>query len=399
MRSTEGQATIDYVALVAVLAIVFGLAVGAAPAGAAGIVNAVAGQMRYALCLVGGGPCTSPRSKPCVVATSRDLHHFAVKVFLVRIDHDRSVLREVMSDGTVRLTVVRSGALGATAGVGTTARVSVDGRPIGAQDELEAAVQGSLGRGRVYVARDEREANAFMHAIRDGRAPAHPREVLYEGGARGLAEAGIASAWVEGVSGTTLGVRRDRSTGETTVTVNAGASGWGAVTTALGGPAGAADRATTLGLTLDRDRRATELSLSAGGTIAAGAGLPFGLQRALRATKGGASLGELEGRRWEFAARLDLRDPQVQAIWARFRRNPTSASAIRALGETLRDRAYLDLRAYRTGSTARGGAAGISGGVRLGGEYDHVTDAARLLSASSRPPAGLWERRLDCVPA
>jgi hypothetical protein len=37
--------------------------------------------------------------------------------------------------------------------------------------------------------------------------------------------------------------------------------------------------------------------------------------------------------------------------------------------------------------------------VRIGGEYDHVVDRARLLGASSRPPAGLWERRVDCVAA
>ena len=116
MRSTSGQATIDYVAIVAVVAIVFGLAVAVAPAGAAGIVNAVTGQIRHALCVVGGGPCAALRSKPCTVASTRDLHHFAVKVLVVRIDHDRSVLREEMSDGTVRLTVTRSGAVGALRG-------------------------------------------------------------------------------------------------------------------------------------------------------------------------------------------------------------------------------------------------------------------------------------------
>jgi hypothetical protein len=317
----------------------------------------------------------------------------------VRIDHDRSVLREEMSDGTVRLTVMRSGALGATAGVGATAQVSIRGRPIGGQDEMQAAVQASLGKGQVYVARDPDEARAFMRAIRDGRAPAPARETFYEGGLRSLAEAGFGRAWTEAASGSMLGVRRDRVTGESTLTLNAGASGWGAVTTALGGPAGTADRATTLGLTLDRNHRPTELSLSAAGMIAAGATLPVGLQRVLRGAKGGGSLGRLGGRRWELAARLDLRDPLVQATWARFRRHPASVAAIRALGETIRDRAYLDVRAYRTASTASGGAAGISAGLRLGGEYDHIVDEARLLNASSRPPGGLWERRLDCVAA
>lgn len=399
MRSTSGQATIDYVAVVAVLAIVFGLAIGVAPAGAAGIVNAVTGQIRLALCLVGGGPCADPRSKPCTVASTRDLHHFAVKVLIVRIDHDRSVLREEMSDGTVRFTVARSGALGATLAVGASAQVSVDGRAVGAKNEAEAAAQGSGGYAKVYVARDEREASAFMRALRDGRSPAPPREVHYEAGLRGLAEAGIGGAWLEGLSGTTVGVRRDRRTGETTLTLNSGAAGFGALATVLGAPAGAADRAATVGLTLDRDRRPTELSLSAGGTLAAGVTLPIALKRALRGAKGGASLGDLEGRRWELSARLSLHDPVVAAAWARFRGDPTSGEAIRALGEAIRDRAHLDVRVLRTGSTASGGAMGVAAGIRLGGEYDHIVDEARLIGATSRPPAGLWERRYDCVPA
>lgn len=399
MRSTSGQATIDYVAVVAVLATVFGLAVGVAPAGAAGIVNAVTGQIRYALCVVGGGPCAAPRSKPCIVASTRDLHHFAVKVLVVRIDHDRSVLREEMSDGTVRLTVTRSGALGAGVGVGASAQVSVAGSPAGTKNEVEAAAQVSGGFGKVYLARDEREARAFMRALREGRAPAPPREVTYEAGVRGLAEAGIGNAWLEGLSGTTVGVRRDRRTGETTLTLNAGAAGWAAVGTVLGGPAGAADRATTLGVTLDRDRRPTELSLSAGGTLAAGAALPSALKRALPSAKGSGSLGDFDGRRWELHARLSLHDPVVAAAWERFRDHPASGDAIRALGEAIRDRAYLDVRVLRTGSTASGGAVGVAAGLRLGGEYDHIVDEARLVSASSRPPAGLWERRYDCVPA
>lgn len=399
MRSTSGQATIDYVAIIAVLGIVLGLALGVASAGAAGVVNAVTGQIRHALCLVGGGPCTDPRSEPCIVARTRDLRHVAVNLLVVRLDYDRYMLSEQMSDGTVRLTVARGGALGAEVAAGATARMSAGGRPVGMTDELRAAAQGSLGSGKVYVARDEREAGTFTRAIRDGRAPAPPSEVFYDGGVRGLARAGIGSGWLEGLSGATIGVRRDRRTGEQTVMLNAGAWGWGAVSTVLGGPAGLADRATTLGLTLDRRGRPRELSLLAGGTIAAGVALPLALKRVVRRARGAAVLGTVGGRRWELAVRLDLRDRRVQATWARFRRAPTSPAALAALGETIRDGAHLDVRAYRTGSTLRGAEVGVAAGVRVGAQYDHIVDEARLLGASSRPPGGLWERRLDCVAA
>jgi hypothetical protein len=72
---------------------------------------------------------------------------------------------------------------------------------------------------------------------------------------------------------------------------------------------------------------------------------------------------------------------------------------LRALAETIRDRAQLDVRAYRADVSTGGVAADIAAGIQIGGEYDHTVDRTRLLAASSRPPAGLWERRLDCVPA
>ena len=398
MRSASGQATIDYVALVAVLAIVLGLAVGVAPVGAAGVVNAVTGQIRHALCVVGGGPCPDPRAKPCVVASRRDQHHYAVSAFFVRIDHDRYVLREAMSDGTVRLTVARGGAAGLEIGVGATARASVKGRPTGSTNELRAAAQVTLGRGEVHVARDERAARAFMRAIRDGRSPGPAREVFYDGGLRGLAQAGIGSGWLEGLTANTVGARRDRRTGEVTVALTSGGGGWGGLTSAVLGPTAAADHSISLGLTLDRRRRPTELSLSATGTIAAGAA-PLAFTYAPRTANARGGRTDLAGRRYELAARLDLRDPRVHATWARFRAHPASPAAIRALAATIRDRAHLDVRAYRTDTTNDGGAAGIAGGARFGVEYDHAVDRVQLVAASSRPPSGLWERRLDCVPA
>lgn len=400
MRCSRGQATTEYVALVAVLAIV--LAAGLVLAGgfAAGIVNAVAGQIRHALCVVGGGPCPGLRSRPCTVASTRDARHVAVNLVLLRIDYDRYVLREELSDGTVRLTVARSGGLGAEGGVGGRANVTVRGRQIGVTDELRVGAQAMLGSGRVFVARDTREAAAFLRAIRDGDDPPAPaREVFFEGGARGLATIGagssVAGASLRALGSTLAGARRDRRTGDLTLTVHSGGSGWGAVTAALGGPVGTVERATTLGLTLDRRGRAIELSLSAAGSLSAGSALPPGLSRAL----GGATALSAGGggRRWELAARLDLRDPLVAGAWRRFRDDPASAEAIGLLGAAIRDRAQLDARAYRTDSAYSGAAAGVGVGVQLGGELDRTVERSRLLAARSRPAGGLWERRLDCL--
>lgn len=402
MRSSRGQATVDYVALVAILAMLLTASLAVAGGAGPGVVNAVAGQIRHALCVVTGGSCPDLSSRPCTVASTRDARHFAVNLVLVRIDHDRYVLREELSDGTVRLTVARSGGLGAEAGVGARAAATVGGRRVGAAEDLRAGAQAVGAIGRVYVARDEREADAFMRAIRDGDdPPVAAREVFLEGGARGLGTLGIGSSVAGGalraLSSTMAGARRDTRTGDVTLTVGAGSSGWGAVTIALGGPAGTSERATTLGVTLDRHGRATELSLAAAGAVGAGAALPPGLSRVFgNVTVLNARGG---GRRWELAARLDLRDPLVGAVWRRFRSDPADGEAIAQLGAAVRDRSHLDVRAYRTDSASSGAAAGIAAGLQVGGEFDHTVEHSRLLAARSRPAGGLWERRLDCMEA
>jgi hypothetical protein len=402
MRSSRGQATLDYVALIAVLAVLATVAVAVAGGAAAGIVNAVAVQFRHALCVVGGGPCRDLRPRPCTVASTRDARHYAVSLIVVRGDHDRYVLREQMSDGTVRLTLARSGALGAELGSGARASVTVNGRTVGVTDEARIGVQGVLASGAVFVARDAREAAALMRTIRAGDGPrASAREVYYEGGVRGLATIGagssLAGASLRALSAAMIGGRRDRRSGEVTLSANGGGSGWGALAIALGGPVAAHERAVNLAITLDRRRRPTELSLSASGGLAAGAALPPGLTRALGGRASALSV-DGRGRRFEFAARLDLRDPLVAAAWRRFRDDPSSGDAIGGLGAAIRDRAHLDLRTYRTDSSISGAAAGIGQVVQIGGEYEHTIENSRLLSAVSRPAGGLWEQRFDCAP-
>jgi hypothetical protein len=401
MRCSRGQAAVDYLALIALVAVVLALGLAFVTGTAPGIVNAVAGQFRHALCVVGGGPCPDSRPQPCAVASRRDAHHYAVSLVIFRGDHDRYVLREQMSDGTVRLTVARSGALGAEVGAGGRVRVSVRGRRIGMTDEARIGIQGVLASGRVFVARDAREAAAFMRAIGEGDdPPSAAREVFYEGGVRGLATIGVgnsvAGATLRGLSEAMIGGRRDRRSGDLTLAAHAGSAGWGALTVALGGPIATHERNVSLQVRLDRRRHPIELSLAATGTLAAGAALPPGLSRALQG-RVSAMNADAAGRRLDLVARLDLRDPLVAAAWEDFRDHPGSGSAIRALGETIADRAQFDVRTYRTKSSSSGASAGIGQIVQIGGEYEHLIENSRLVAASTRPAGGLWEQRSDCV--
>jgi hypothetical protein len=408
MRHERGQATIDYLALIAVLAILLVAAAAVVSGGAPGVANAVLAQVRHALCIVTGGACPAERLLPCVVASERDARHVAVTVFLVRLDGDRYILREKMSDGTVRLTLAHRGGGGVEVGIGSRLKAALKGRVFGIDDEARAGGEGVLGYGEVFVARSDREADEILRTIRRrvplvGGGGPDPSERFVDGGSRGLGRLGVggpaAGASVEGLAESTVSVRRDERSGQVTITLSAGGAGWALLSAFMSGPSGASDRQVSFTVTLDRDHRPIELGLAASGTLAAGVAVPTGLAGPLGVHDSGDAQLNLTGRRWDVAARLDLRDPEVAAAWAAFRHDPTSVAAIRALAEQLRTRAILDVRSYAVSTESDGVAAGLGAGPRFGGEIDHTTDRARLLAAATRPPGGLWERRADCVAA
>jgi hypothetical protein len=410
MRSERGQATVDYVALLAVVTLLLAATAAAAiSAGAPGVANGVLGQLRHALCVVSGAACPAAVRRPCTVASTRDVRHVAVNLALVRLDDDRIVLRERLSDGTVRLTVAQHGGAGVEVGAGGRVRLDVRGRSLGADREARAGVQGVLGHGEVFYARGEREADALLGAIRrrgrlGGGGGPQAREVFVEGGVRGLGRVDVSGAralggQLHGIADAMLAARRDRRTGELQISLGAGGAGAGLVAIAVGGNTGALDGQAVLGLTLDRRRRPVELSLSASGSVAAGALLPLGLARPLELTAAPGAALNAGGRRWELGARVSLRDPGVAAAWQAFRRAPASRAAIRGLGETLRDHALVDVRSYRLDSSSAGVGVGAALGLRVGGELEHTIYRARLVAAATRPPFGLWEARVDCVGA
>jgi hypothetical protein len=401
MRSERGQATTDYVALLALLALVLGAAGGVVAIAAPGVANAVLGQVRRALCLVGGGDCPVAPRRPCTVASTRESRHVAVNLGIVRLDDDRVVLRERLSDGTIRLTVSQRDGGGMEGGVGGKLKLDLGKRSVGVAGEARAGLQGVIGHGAVYYARGEREARELMEAIRWRDAP-RASEVFYEGGGRGLGRvvaggAHVLDGWLDGSATALLGARHDRRSDSWTFSMGAGGAGAGLVSIAVGGEAGALDGQAVLGLTLDRHRRPVELSVSATGRVAAGASLPGGIADALKQVADPRTSASTGGHRWELGARVDLRDPAVAGAWRTFRGAPTSTAAIRALGEQLRSHATVDVRDYRVDSSAVGAGVGLAVGLKLGGEYEQATDRSRLLAASTRPPFGLWEARVDCA--
>ncbi len=400
--SERGQATIDYTTLLALVVAL--LAAGAAllPGGARGVANAVRAQTAHALCVVTGKACRLDRPQPCAVAMRRETRHYAVNIGFVRLDKDRFVLRELLSDGTVRLTVVKRFGAGAEVGVGARLQIDQDLRSGGLRREAKVGAQGVKGVGQVYYARDAREANRILRAIGDGdRSPVPVRETFVQGGVSGIASlatgraaAGLDFDWM---ATRLLTARLNRQTGALTLTFSLRDVGSALAAAVVGGPTGSFDGTTVFGLTLDRRKRPVELSLLAIGEIAAGARFSHALSAPLALNGDQNVPANLAGRRWEFGARAALTDPDVAAAWRRFRRSPTSLAAIAGLARALRERANLDVRTYGARSSSNGTALGLSVGLKLGGEIEHTIDRFNLLAASSRPPGGLWEPRLDCV--
>jgi Flp pilus assembly pilin Flp len=405
MRSEAGQGTVEYVGILALVAVVLAAAVAGSAVFGAGVANAVTGQIRHALCIVTGRDCVVVAERPCVVRTARDERRETVAIAFVQLGAGRVVLRERLSDGTLRLTVLHRGEAGVTAGFGSDSAVRVGGVPLSVGAHAQATVAGIVGAGQVFVVRTAAQADAIVRRLRaegsaavdgvrrllrrgDGGLPRADVSFV-EGGVAGRLDATLSSGEVAeaGASGggeSVLGRRVDRRTGETTWYLRLDRSLPVFADAMLGAASGGLDGDALLAVTTDRSGRAVELSALVGGRAHAGAQV--------------TGLGEAAGgTRWEAEARVSLEDPDVRAALAAWRRSPASVDAIRGLGGALRDRARLDVRSYARSASADSDGASVSAGVRLGVQVEHERERTELLSASSRPPGGLWEPRLDCV--
>ncbi|MDQ3609546.1 MAG: hypothetical protein M3459_11700, partial [Actinomycetota bacterium] len=207
--SQRGQASVEYVAVIALVAVlVVGMAIAV---GAPGLRDAVVAGFRHALCVVSGAACRDDLG-PCTVASTEVRDRGEASVLVVRAGRDHAVLRERRSDGSVLVTVIDSddGGVGGELGFGGELRL---GRSqVGLRGALRGALVAELGGGRTWVARDDAQADAVVEALgEDGRlrwvtagarrlgealglreAP-EPAQVFLQGGGRALGAAELSS--------------------------------------------------------------------------------------------------------------------------------------------------------------------------------------------------------------
>jgi hypothetical protein len=327
-----------------------------------------------------------------------------VSLGFVRLGAGRVVLRERLSDGRLRLTVLHRGAAGLTAGFGSSSRTTVGGVGIDVGAHAQATVAGLVGGGQVFEVRTAAEADALLRRLRAGGSPTlDVVRRLFGGDDEPVGDASLVEGGVDarvdlslsggddaglGASGggeNVLGRRVDRATGATTWYLRLDRNLPLFAETLLGSASGELDGDALLAVTQDRDGRWTELSALVGGRAEAGAASAAGA---------GADAG---GARWEAQAAVGLDDPEVLAALRAWRRAPVSDRAVAGLGRALRDRARLDVRRYAREATSDTDGASAGAGVRLALDVGRSSETTRLVSASTRPPGGLWEERLDCL--
>src|SRR3954470_17684729 len=104
MRCDRGQGTVEYLAVVLLVALVCGGGtVAVARAAGADVATAVPHQVLYAICVVTRGDCDRDRA-PCDVGSRTATHEWSVTVLVLKGGRRRILVRERRSDGTVAIT-------------------------------------------------------------------------------------------------------------------------------------------------------------------------------------------------------------------------------------------------------------------------------------------------------
>ena len=398
--SQRGQATVEYVGLIALVAAL--LVTGGLMAFGPALTERVVEGFRRALCAVTGAAC-EPGREPCVVASEEVRDRGEVTALAVRVGRDHAVLRERRSDGSVLVTVIDGVDAGVQGALGLEGTLRAGRRRLAVGRALRGALIAEGGGGRTWLARDAREADAIVAAIgSDGRlrwltAPyravgglglreePEAAEVYLQGGVRAKGDGELSlpglDAQLHAVVAGAGGVRWNRHSGEATFYLTRSGELAGQLASGLGDVAGGVRGEGRLALTLDR--RGRPLRLSALGAYER----PDGRDR---------------GRRTELEATLDLRDPAhaaaVRALLPGLATGRTGRGvALYGLLALLRAEGRTDRRVYATARDEAGLGGRLTAVGTLGAQALRSATGTRLLDAASRGPGGPWLRRDDCL--
>jgi hypothetical protein len=405
MRSARGQGTVEYLAVVLLVAVALGGGTTAvATAAGADIASAVPHEVVRALCIVTGGDCDRDRA-PCDVDSDSRSRSWAMTVAVVKIGHDKRVTVTRRSDGTFAVTVETAPNGGVETGVGARGKINVGGRSLAAGIDATVGATVSIGRRRTWIVASKADADRFVRTIEEHAAlpPAtidgHKGSVEASGdgsigaiaNATGGVRAGIADGW-----------ETDRRTGNRTYFFSGSAAGEVDVSvkgTKVRGSAAGSD-GDRYALTVTPDGRWIDLAVTRTGELSTSVDLPKDVA---------AAVGKLDPpgsapRRWVTDSHLDLSDAQnlaaARAVVAGLK-DPLHpgrlAGAVAALSRRMRDGAVIDARTYAIDNKTQGAEGRVGAEIQIGGKYETSTETARLVAATTRGIDGQWRTRDDCL--
>jgi hypothetical protein len=389
-RSTSGQAAVEYIAVVALVAIVF-VVVGSFVLNGRAIAAATVAQIRRGLCIVEGHDCADPH-EPCSVSShgsGTDLH---VDVVVVRLSGGSSAIIDRRSDGKVAVTVTDHLDAGASAGLGGGLKI---GGRIAVGGELRAAALASLGHGATYEVANERQATALLRLLRRPKVDPNfytpavraywrrveavlPRIPAPSSRYRQIEGRASLSAELIGVDAV-AGERDDAVTGKWTYYLEGTLS-------LEGGAVADASAKGRLAVTLDREGRPVDLAVLAAGELNASVDLPVALQSVAGHLTAGT------GRTWELEGHLDLTQPGRPPVRSLLSQPARLLRMVLAEGS-------VQVRVYGASDGNVGLEGHLAAGLKLGGGIAHTTSSRRLLAAMDHTREGFWVPRFDCVSA
>jgi hypothetical protein len=400
----RGQASLEWLAVVALVATLLGL--GAALAQASFIGRRVTREMARAICLVGDGDCRRDQ-EPCVVGSDSDRRSWSASVAIVKVGSDRLALIEQRSDGTYAVTIEKARKGGLSSTIGKRVEVHLGGVDISVGGDVTAALLARLGGGRTWIVGSAAEARALVAQGGGGRAP----DVVYDDGTW-LGSAG-ATLGLDGSAAGSLtvadagvtfdqrwGTSTDRRTGHHTIYFDAS---WAAEGKALGGVLGVARAgdAELYAVETDGAGRPLDLRVTAVGTYAGSRDLPSAVQPVAGLLAAAAPAAGT--RRFEVTAHLDLTDPRnlaaARGLLAAMGRKEGRAAPAQELRRRIDQQGTIEARVLDEEVVAEGDhALSLSEGAATAGfETQGERRVRRLLAATSRGLDGQWLTRTDCV--
>jgi hypothetical protein len=390
LRGTSGQAGVEYIAIVALVAIVFAIGSGFVLNGRA-IAAATVAQMRRGLCIVQGHDCADPH-QPCSISSHGSGNDLNVDVAVVRLSGGRSALVDRRSDGKVAVTVTDHLDGGLSVGVG--GRLKIGDRPaIGG--ELRAAALASLGHGTTYEVANERQAAALLRLVNRPkvdpnfytpavraywrrveavlpRIPAPTSQYRQFEGKLSLSGAVLTA---DG----TAGMRDDRVTGQRTYYLK------GSVSLDAGDVAHGAGGA-QVAVTVDDRGRPVDLALMGSGELTSSRDLPVALQPVAGHLTAG------RGRTWELEGHLDLTQPGRPSV-------SFLLSDPKRLMRLVMDDGFVQMRSYGVSDSSVGADGRVKAGIGLGAGFTHTNSSQHLVNALDHTREGFWVPRYDCLTA